>query len=215
MLNNLKKIRLEKKMSVVQVARLSGDKETDRLTRDAIYKIEKGEVGLNEKNLAKLSKALGVPPLEIMGGKASFVPLRFYKNIFDIVNFVSLDKINTYEVLSFDTAFLMSLNVVGDYENTFLISIKGDNMHSTYKNGDLVFINKTRTEIVNSNIYLINEDGGLQIRRIRKDLYNNTIDIISDNPNKELYPTQHILLNGNKKPNIIGTVLAGAGENRI
>jgi phage repressor protein C with HTH and peptisase S24 domain len=107
------------------------------------------------------------------------------------------------------------LNIIGDYGSIFVIKIKGDSMFPTYKNGDVVFVNTSRKEIISSNVYLIKEDNVPQVRRIIKNSYNNTIDIISDNPNKELYPTQHVVLKDYPMLKIHGIVLAGAGECRV
>lgn len=66
------------------------------------------------------------------------------------------------------------------------INVTGDSMEPTFSYGDIVFVNRNRTDIGRGGVFTINTEGGLFIKRIHKRI-DGKIDIISDNRE---YPVQ-------------------------
>lgn len=63
-----------------------------------------------------------------------------------------------------------------------VISVRGDSMEPTLKNGALVLVDTSETSRVSDGIYIINVDGALMAKRIQLGISNGEIMIRSDNP---------------------------------
>jgi phage repressor protein C with HTH and peptisase S24 domain len=55
-------------------------------------------------------------------------------------------------------------------------------MEPTFRDGDIVFINRTQKEIHKGGIFVINTPFGLFVKRLRLKM-DGSLDMVSDNPN--------------------------------
>jgi len=76
----------------------------------------------------------------------------------------------------------------GEKELRFIeaINVSGDSMEPTFSYNDIVFINRSKTDLGRGGIFTIRTDAGVFIKRIVRKI-DGKIDIISDN---EIYETQ-------------------------
>ncbi|TKI69830.1 phage repressor protein [Sulfurimonas crateris] len=82
--------------------------------------------------------------------------------------------------------FVMMLDGERELKNIEAINVSGDSMEPTFSYNDIVFINRSKTDLQRGGVFTIRTDGGLFIKRIQKRI-DGKIDIISDN---QVYSTQ-------------------------
>jgi len=75
----------------------------------------------------------------------------------------------------------------GEKEIKFIeaINVSGDSMEPTFSYNDIIFINRSKTDLGRGGIFTIRTEAGLFIKRVQKRI-DGKIDIISDN---KVYPT--------------------------
>lgn len=101
--------------------------------------------------------------------------------------------------------FVHKLGGETELKNIEAINISGDSMEPTFSYNDIVFINRSKTNIDRGGIFTIRTEGGLFIKRVQRRV-DGMIDIISDN---DVYLTQ--TLNPNELE-VIGRVVSRFGE---
>ncbi|MDT8338494.1 MAG: LexA family transcriptional regulator [Sulfurimonas sp.] len=82
--------------------------------------------------------------------------------------------------------FVVMLGGERELKHIEAINVSGDSMEPTFSYNDIVFINRSKTDLQRGGIFTIRTDGGLFIKRIQKRI-DGKIDIISDN---QVYSTQ-------------------------
>lgn len=86
-----------------------------------------------------------------------------------------------------------------------LITAKGDSMHDTIEDGEVLFLDTSVTEYKNEGIYAITDsEGGLRIKRLLRHI-DGRLSIISDNSR---YPTETLLREQQEQIRICGKVVA-------
>jgi phage repressor protein C with HTH and peptisase S24 domain len=88
-------------------------------------------------------------------------------------------------------------------ENLALINARGDSMEPAIRTGDLLLVNLDEKHIVNDDIYIINNNGNLQVKRIQA-LLNKTIIVKSDNIQ---YDPQIVKEEDIKQLHVVGQVI--------
>jgi len=88
-------------------------------------------------------------------------------------------------------------------KNLVLVTARGDSMHPTIKNGDMLMLDRTRTEAT-SGVYIIRMGDELFVKRLQKNPVDNSISIKSDNPSYEPIIAQEDQLG---RLNIVGKVV--------
>lgn len=101
--------------------------------------------------------------------------------------------------------FVFMLGGERELKNIEAINVSGDSMEPTFSYNDIVFINRSKTDINRGGIFTIRTDGGLFIKRIQKRV-DGKIDVLSDN---SVYPTQ--TLNPNEVE-VLGRVVSRFGD---
>ena len=115
---------------------------------------------------------------------------RFYVRYFSDVSASAgggaLNDDENHEPLMLEENFVAALG--GERELKFIeaINVSGDSMEPTFSYGDIVFLNRSKTDVGRGGVFTINTEHGLFIKRIQKRI-DGKIDIISDNRD---YPTQ-------------------------
>ena len=187
MINNLANIRKKRGLSVIKLAELTG------LTRDAIYKMEKGEIGISKNSMPLLEKALQTTASEIYGGISRMIPIKYYPDILASAGtgcFVSSEK---FETINIDDKQLAEMGIKSSYDNIVIIKVKGYSMQPTLQDNDLLFVDSSKKEIFNNKIYIINENNNLKVKRlIRESPFSNKAIVKSDNQIDGEYPPYEI-----------------------
>ncbi|QFR49259.1 phage repressor protein [Sulfurimonas lithotrophica] len=101
--------------------------------------------------------------------------------------------------------FVMMLGGQSELKNIEAVNVSGDSMEPTFSYNDIVFVNRTKTNVDRGGVFTIRTEGGLFIKRIQKRL-DGKFDIISDN---DVYTTQVM------EPHeleVIGRVVSRFGE---
>lgn len=93
-----------------------------------------------------------------------------------------------YTHLSLDPAYAKLLGI-SDKDNIDAITVTGESMEPTLKDGSIILINRNKTDIVNGSIFVINAGGTIYIKRLMMNP-NGNIDMLSDN---SIIPTQKAL----------------------
>lgn len=184
--NYLKKIREDKKISVIQLSKMTG------IPRDTIYKIENGISSIKKENMELLTKALNVTIFEIYGGQSSLICLKYYKNFYEISSFDGTT--NDYELVGVSERLLEMLNIK-NYLNVIILKSYEKNMEPTISNNDFLLVDLDNKNILNDKLYIIDENGKLKIKRIkRSNPFNSVVIFQSDNQIDGEYPPYEVTL---------------------
>ncbi len=76
--------------------------------------------------------------------------------------------------------FVAALGGERELKHIEALNVSGDSMEPTFSYGDMIFINRSKTDIGRGGIFTINTEAGLFIKRLQKRI-DGKIDIISDN----------------------------------
>ncbi|MEA1893135.1 MAG: LexA family transcriptional regulator [Campylobacterota bacterium] len=90
------------------------------------------------------------------------------------------------EEIELPEQFVSMLGGEKELGNIEAINVSGDSMEPTFSYNDIVFINRTKTDLGRGGVFTIRTEAGLFIKRAQKRI-DGKIDIISDN---EVYSTQ-------------------------
>jgi len=85
-----------------------------------------------------------------------------------------------YTYLSIDTAYAKLLNI-SNKDNIDAITVTGESMEPTLKDGSIILIDRSKTNVINGSIFVINAGGTVYIKRLMMNP-NGNIDMLSDNP---------------------------------
>jgi len=91
------------------------------------------------------------------------------------------------EELAIEPHFLATLGGESELKNIDAINVTGDSMEPTFLNGDIIFLNRTKTNINRGGVFAIQTEDMLLVKRLQKRI-DGKIDIISDN--KDFYLPQ-------------------------
>jgi len=85
-----------------------------------------------------------------------------------------------YTYLSIDPAYARLLNI-SKKDKIDAITVTGESMEPTLKDGSIILVDRNKTEIASGSIFVINVGGNIHIKRLSINA-NGNIDMISDNP---------------------------------
>jgi phage repressor protein C with HTH and peptisase S24 domain len=85
-----------------------------------------------------------------------------------------------YEPLVLEENFVMSLGGEKELRYIEAINVSGDSMEPSFSYNDIVFINRSKTDVGRGGIFTIRTEHGLFIKRIQV-RFDGKLDIISDN----------------------------------
>ena len=101
--------------------------------------------------------------------------------------------------------FVFMLGGERELQNIEAINVSGDSMEPTFSYNDIVFINRSKTDLNRGGIFTIRTEAGLFIKRVQRRM-DGMLDVISDN---SVYPVQ--TLNSNEVE-VIGRVISRFGD---
>jgi phage repressor protein C with HTH and peptisase S24 domain len=111
--------------------------------------------------------------------------VKYFRDIHASAGGGSEHSFEVEEELSVTPEFIDILGGEKELKNIEAIHVTGDSMEPTFSYGDIIFINRTKTDPHRGGIFTIRTEGGLFIKRIQKRI-DGKLDIISDN---DVYPT--------------------------
>jgi repressor LexA len=103
-------------------------------------------------------------PESLIENTSNYIILKYQKNIIGSAGGGAINyEINT-EPLIIDKQLLEHIN--SSYKYTEIIKVFGESMEPDIKDGSLVFVDKSKKEIDNKSIYLVNTKDGVFIKRL-------------------------------------------------
>jgi len=109
------------------------------------------------------------------------------------------------ESLAIEPHFVPTLGGERELKNIEAVNVTGDSMEPTFLNGDIIFLNRSKTDISRGGVFAIQTEDMLLVKRLQKRI-DGRIDIISDN--KDFYLPQ---IASPEQINIIGRVVGRYG----
>jgi SOS-response transcriptional repressor LexA len=109
-----------------------------------------------------------------------------------------------YESLEVPPYFIKALGGKENLKNIDAINVVGDSMEPTLNSDNIIFIDKTKSDVARDGIYAFTTTHGLFVKRIQRRVDGN-LDIISDNKD---YPSQILSKND---LSILGKVVSSFG----
>ncbi|GGD33862.1 transcriptional regulator [Malaciobacter pacificus] len=111
---------------------------------------------------------------------------------------------DAYESLEVPPYFIKALGGKENLKNIDAINVVGDSMEPTLNSDNIIFIDKTKSDVARDGIYAFTTTHGLFVKRIQRRVDGN-LDIISDNKD---YPSQILSKND---LSILGKVVSSFG----
>ncbi len=201
--------RKAKKLSQAELARKAG------LSQATISDIERGR-NQSTTEVKTLAKALGVTTDYLLTGKESeYEPETATEEHFAFIPFYDAHGScgdgyanGDHAVIKSELAFKRSwLKDEGLQEKDLaIITAKGDSMSPTINDGSILLINTNYKRVESGRVYAIAVDDQVRVKRLFLGL-SGDCRIVSDNPNKTLYPDETISPEILDKLHIIGRVV--------
>lgn len=88
-----------------------------------------------------------------------------------------------------------------------IVKVKGDSMDDTFIDGDTILVNSAAKCLTSDKIFAFDFEGYLRVKRFMK-MIDGTWRVVSDNPDKDLYPDEVISPHNANQLRIIGEVVA-------
>lgn len=128
----------------------------------------------------------GQSPESLVEPTNRFYMVRYFSEVSASAGGGAYNDDENYEPLMLEESFVATLGGERELHYIEAINVSGDSMEPTFSYGDIVFVNRSKTDIGRGGVFTINTEHGLFIKRIQKRI-DGKIDIISDNKD---YPIQ-------------------------
>ena len=126
----------------------------------------------------------GQSPESLIEPTNKFYMVRYFSDVSASAGGGALDNEENSTPLMLEGSFVISLGGERELKNIEAINVSGDSMEPTFAYGDMIFINRSKTDIGRGGIFTINTEHGLFIKRLQKRI-DGKIDVISDNKEYE------------------------------
>ena len=147
----------------------------------------------------------GQSPESLVEATNRFYMIKFFDGISASAGGGSdIDVLEEAEI-SIPYEFAQILGGERELKNIEAINVSGDSMEPTFSYNDIVFINRTKTDLGRGGIFTLRTEAGLFIKRVQKRI-DGKIDVISDN---NVYDTQTLEPH---EVEVIGRVISRFGE---
>jgi len=147
----------------------------------------------------------GQSPESLVEATNKFYMIKYLNDVNASAGGGSDEQYEEIEEIEIPEHFVFMLGGERELKNIEAINVSGDSMEPTFSYNDIVFINRSKTDINRGGIFTIRTDGGLFIKRIQQRV-DGKIDVLSDN---SVYPTQ--TLNPNEIE-VLGRVVSRFGD---
>jgi len=147
----------------------------------------------------------GQSPESLVEATNKFYMVKYFNDVNASAGGGTDEQCEEIEELEIPEQFVFMLGGERELRNIEAINVSGDSMEPTFSYNDIVFINRSKTDLNRGGIFTIRTEGGLFIKRVQARL-DGQIDIISDN---SVYATQ--TLNPNEVE-VLGRVVSRFGD---
>ena len=147
----------------------------------------------------------GQSPESLVEATNKFYMVKYFSDINASAGGGSDIECEEVEELEIPEQFVFMLGGERELQNIEAINVSGDSMEPTFSYNDIVFINRSKTDINRGGIFTIRTEAGLFIKRVQKRI-DGKLDIISDN---SIYNTQTLDAN---QLEVIGRVVSRFGD---
>lgn len=179
----LKQIRQARGLSLEELAKKTGS------FKGNLSLVENGKLNLKLERAQKIAEVLKCRTTDLTGEtkfdpncKSVMIPIKYYPDVSASAGKGCFVDNENFETINIDEKHLLEMSIRSDYHNIAVIKMKGYSMEPILKDGDLLFIDTSKTELYNNKIYVINENNGLKVKRLLwANPFAKTITIKSDN----------------------------------
>jgi len=147
----------------------------------------------------------GQSPESLLESTNKFYMIKYFNDVSASAGGGSDISSEDIEELEMPSYFVDKLGGEKELKNIEAINVSGDSMEPTFSYNDIVFINRSKTDLNRGGIFTIRTEAGLFIKRVQKRI-DGKIEIISDN---KVYTT--LTLNSNEIE-VIGRVVCRFGD---
>jgi len=109
-----------------------------------------------------------------------YANVRYFTDIYASAGGGALNYDDNHEDLVLDDHIIQKLGGKSEIRNIDSLNVLGDSMEPTFRDGDIVFLNRTLKDIHKGGIFVISTPIGLFIKRLRLKI-DGTLEMISDN----------------------------------
>ena len=147
----------------------------------------------------------GQSPESLVEATNKFYMVKYFSDINASAGGGSDIECEAVEELEIPEQFVFMLGGERELQNIEAINVSGDSMEPTFSYNDIVFVNRSKTDINRGGIFTIRTEAGLFIKRVQKRI-DGKLDVISDN---SIYNTQTLDAN---QVEVIGRVVSRFGD---
>jgi phage repressor protein C with HTH and peptisase S24 domain len=134
-----------------------------------------------------------------------YANVRYFSGIYASAGGGAMNYDDEFEELVLDDQIVQKLGGKTAIKNIDSLNVLGDSMEPTFRDGDIVFVNRTIKDIQKGGIFVLSTPVGLFVKRLRLKI-DGTVEMMSDNPS---YPTELIDMSGVE---LIGKVVGSMNE---
>ena len=147
----------------------------------------------------------GQSPESLVEATNKFYMVKYFNDINASAGGGSDVEFEEIEELEIPEQFVFMLGGERELKNIEAINVSGDSMEPTFSYNDIVFINRSKTDLNRGGIFTIRTEAGLFIKRVQTRL-DGKVDIISDN---SVYTIQTLQQN---EIEVVGRVVSRFGD---
>ncbi|MBL1244663.1 MAG: LexA family transcriptional regulator [Sulfurimonas sp.] len=147
----------------------------------------------------------GQSPESLVEATNKFYMVKYLSDVNASAGGGSDEQYEEIEELAIPEHFMFMLGGERELKNIEAINVSGDSMEPTFSYNDIVFINRSKTDLNHGGIFTIRTEAGLFIKRIQTRI-DGQIDVISDN---SVYSTQTLSPN---EVEVLGRVVSRFGD---
>jgi len=147
----------------------------------------------------------GQSPESLVEATNKFYMVKYFNEVNASAGGGAEDACEEIEELEIPEQFVFMLGGERELKYIEAINVSGDSMEPTFSYNDIVFINRSKTDLNRGGIFTIRTEAGLFIKRVQTRVDGN-LDIISDN---SVYSTQTLAPN---EVEVLGRVVSRFGD---
>lgn len=147
----------------------------------------------------------GQSPESLVEATNKFFMIKYFNDVSASAGGGSFTDTEEVEALEIPEQFVFMLGGERELKHIEAINVSGDSMEPTFSYNDIVFINRSKTDLQRGGIFTIRTESGLFIKRVQQRI-DGKLDIISDN---KVYSTQTL---NPKEIEVIGRVVSRFGD---
>ena len=147
----------------------------------------------------------GQSPESLVEATNRFYMIKYYNDVNASAGGGSQEQIEEIEELEIPEQFVFMLGGERELKHIEAINVSGDSMEPTFSYNDIVFVNRSKTNLSRGGIFTIRTEAGLFIKRVQQRI-DGKVDIISDN---KVYTTQTL---EPSEIDVIGRVVSRFGD---